>query len=138
MFIVCLMKSEVFFLYLFFALKILNQSFVDRSAPDFFRKPADTDIACGIILNMSCTVGSCHPSSMLISPMPICFDLTLNCRSIRLPAYLYFTPLHVSRLQMSALVPGAEVQGASESFAERGDATSLSVLQETWEDDVGD
>lgn len=29
-----------------------------------------------------------------------------------------------------ALVPGAEVQGASESFAERGDATSLSVLQE--------
>ena len=59
----------------FNALMILNQSFVDRSAPDFFRKPADTDIACGIILNMSCTVGSCHPSSMLISPMPICFDL---------------------------------------------------------------
>ena len=37
-----------------------------------------------------------------------------------------------------ALVPAAEVQGASESFAEGGDATSLSVLQETWEDDVGD
>ena len=36
----------------FNALKVLNQSFVDRSAPDFFRKPADTDIACGIILNM--------------------------------------------------------------------------------------
>ena len=34
---------------------------------------------------------------------------------------------------MSALVRVAEVQGASESFAERGDATSLSVLQETWE-----
>ena len=91
MFTVCLTKSEVSFFMHY--IMILNHSFVDKSAPDFFQKPADTDIPCGIILNMSCTVGSYHPSSMLISPMLICFDLILNCLSIRLPEYLYFKPM---------------------------------------------